>query len=100
SCVNCHVPLCYNSENCKKIFQNNVPKCPGYYCGRIMNGDVVNDFTCTACQRGYKSDGWVCVPCDEPFDLYSIFYLIFMQGSVLVIYFYTTDTLISKYGYR
>eukprot|EP01080_Neovahlkampfia_damariscottae_P004386 gene4386-7761_t len=84
--------FCYSNQNCISDFKEEFPKCPGLYCGRkLINDNYLDSLNCGSCSRGYKSDGWVCKPCSDQFELYPIFYLIFMFGLVPLSFFWSAD---------
>ena len=83
---------CYSTPGCIQHFQSISEKCLGRYCGRHSLTHQHIQFVsnskseCKACPRGYKTDGWVCVPCQRStMKAYSIFFIIFMFGLVPVI---------------
>jgi len=79
---------CYNTPQCTDIFRQEHSKCPGRYCGREMNSEglVVNE-ECKSCPRGYRTDHYVCLPCEKKINTYSILYLAFMFSITWLIQF-------------
>jgi hypothetical protein len=88
---------CYSTPGCMITFQSQFDRCLGRYCGRPLRSYKQNVFAsgdssaCGACANGYKTDGWVCVPCVNPMSTYSIFYLIFMFGLVPALSFMSIE---------
>eukprot|EP01117_Protostelium_nocturnum_P003091 TRINITY_DN14032_c1_g1_i1.p1 TRINITY_DN14032_c1_g1~~TRINITY_DN14032_c1_g1_i1.p1 ORF type:complete len:323 (-),score=68.71 TRINITY_DN14032_c1_g1_i1:77-1045(-) len=71
---------CYDSEKCKVDFRSEFENCAGRYCGRPYNpltGQVTSS-ACGACDRGSRTDHWVCLPCTETISAYAICYLVFI----------------------
>jgi len=75
---------CYNSPACIHDYQSNITACPGRYCGRPYSNGQITSEQCQACPRGYKTDHWGCLPCQDSLSPYDIMYIVFMVGSVLV----------------
>jgi hypothetical protein len=88
---------CYSTQGCIDNFQQSFQKCDGHYCGRRLRNYKSNVFAsidnhqCTSCPYGHKSDGWVCVPCNDKLSTYSIFYLVFMFGLIVMINFISIE---------
>jgi hypothetical protein len=57
---------CYDSDACRITFRNSHDKCDGSYCGRPEVDDG-----CGLCPWGTRSDGYICVDCEDPMNLYS-----------------------------
>ncbi|KJE91459.1 hypothetical protein CAOG_02590 [Capsaspora owczarzaki ATCC 30864] len=79
--------------------------CPGAYCGRVLavvpaNGSVgahvrLATGECGACPDGYRSDGYVCLPCSEPIPAYAWMYLI---GMALAYYYPATAVVLVNWA--
>ncbi|KAI2806056.1 hypothetical protein BLOT_005067 [Blomia tropicalis] len=64
--------------------------CPGVYCGRIIVNGTLSQ--CGGCPRAFRSNSQhICVPCNEPLQLYDWIYLLFMVLVFVVIQCYFID---------
>jgi hypothetical protein len=57
----------------------------------MIKDEYITSLECNSCPRGYKTDGWVCRPCNDKIEIYSIFYLIFMFGMMPISTFWAID---------
>lgn len=71
-------------------------RCPGQYCGRmtlLLKDDQTSicDAQCGKCERGYRTDFFVCNKCEQFLTLYDWLFLGFMVLSVTVLNFNAID---------
>jgi hypothetical protein len=72
--------FCYNNSTCKINFKKFNKPCDGKYCGRLLNeNNEILNLKCTSCKLGYKTDHYVCTKCNNSFDTYTIFFIIFVK---------------------
>ncbi|RNA17193.1 JNK1 MAPK8-associated membrane [Brachionus plicatilis] len=66
--------------------------CPGKYCARtVLNESACVLTDCQRCERGFRPDQSLCVPCVHPAQLYDYMYLVFMFNISVVLHFFYVD---------
>jgi len=63
--------------------------CPGLYCGRVIltsNGNLTTFSSCGSCPQGFRTNGSICLPCDEPISIYDSLYISFIVLLVLFVH--------------
>ncbi|KAJ3444398.1 jnk1/mapk8-associated membrane protein [Anaeramoeba flamelloides] len=82
----------YQTEDDRTRYQATHSRCLGRYCGRKYEDKMVTTEVCGKCERGSKTDGWVCLPCEDVPTRYEWCYLIFVfmlpcgiNGSIIIL---------------
>lgn len=69
-----------------------IERCPGLYCGRILNETTGIWSNCGACPRGYRvNESFACSPCTQSPTTYDWLFLGFMALMPLVMHWFFID---------
>ncbi|KAJ5075966.1 jnk1/mapk8-associated membrane protein [Anaeramoeba ignava] len=89
------ISICYDTDQCKIDFQTNYTKCGGTYCGRKYKNGEVTSLSCSSCQKGYRTDGYVCLPCKKNLTGYQwsyfVFFPVLITSYLIIITIFSTN---------